>query len=237
MKHRKLQVADAGQKSRPGIRIRRGIFAVLAVTVALSSCGGDDSEESDTSSSSSSTAVTADLEAMLLTATDIEAALGGTDVWNLETIDYAEGLSGGGQLPCENTGINPMIAERLAADIGVDGGRDDGNASLVELLISGDAEILGADIEDYLVGLEACATPAPFEEFSIPEMGDQQWAGVGACPGWAADSRGYFAVVRVGSNAVQLGVCEQPVTTGEELQITNEAFTQLLQDAVDKIKM
>ena len=77
MKHRNVQAIDAGQKGRPGIRIRRGIFAVLAVTVALSSCGGDDSEESDNSSSPSSTAVAANLEAMLLTATDIDTALGG----------------------------------------------------------------------------------------------------------------------------------------------------------------
>lgn len=129
---------------------------LLAVTVVA--CGDDDEASDATTTTSTAAAATtipsaADPEAMLLTADDIEATLEGTDGWNVELIDYEEGLAGYLELPCDEVALDPMIVERLTADI-----------------------------EAYQGALDSCVTvstgpetPTTVQELDLPELGDEQW--------------------------------------------------------------
>lgn len=216
--------------------------AVLAVTAA--SCSDDDDVADTTVTTATTMGVppAAAVEAMLLTADEIEAQFGGDPGWTVEPIDYEEGLSGYLQLRCDDVVLDPTIVERLTAAAGIDGGREDGNANLAEFLLAGDAEQLSADLDAWRAADESCAaTPSTTadtsatRELAVPELGDEQFAETGTCEGWGPDSQSYSALVRIGTVAIIVGVCEGAVSEGAELLISDEEFVQLLEAAVAKV--
>jgi len=215
--------------------------SVLAVTIA--SCGDDEAGKTTATTAATMTIPpSAEAETMLLTVDDIEANVGGDPGWTVEPIDYEEGLTGYLRLPCDDVVLDPTIVERLTAEVGIDAGREDGNANLLEFLITGDAEQLSADLEAWGSADASCAaTPStsddatPTRELALPELGDQQYAEAGTCEGWGPDSQSYFALVRVGTVAILVRVCEGAVSEGAELLISDEEFVQLLEAAVAKV--
>jgi hypothetical protein len=208
--------------------------SVLAVTMV--SCGDDDAGETTATTPATMTVPSAAaVEAMLLTVDDIEANIGGDPGWTVEPIDYEEGLAGFLQLPCDDVVLDPTIVERLTADAGIDAGREDGNANLLEFLITGDAEQLSADLRAWADAEESCAatpsTSPDTRELVLPELGDEQYAEAGGtCEGWAPDSQNYVALVRIGTVAILVTVCE-----GAELLISDEEFAQLVEAAAAKV--
>jgi hypothetical protein len=216
--------------------------SVLAVTLA--SCSDDD-EVGDTTATTAATMTippTAEAETMLLTVVDIEANIGGDPGWSVEPIDYEEGLAGFLRLSCDDVVLDPTIVERLTADVAIDAGREDGNANLIEFLITGDAEQLSADLDAWLTADESCAAEqssspdtTATREVALPQLGDQQYAEAGTCEGWGPDSQSYSALVRIGTGAILVGVCEDAVTEGAELLISDEEFVQLVEAAVAKV--
>jgi hypothetical protein len=240
--------------------------AALLLAVTVVACGDDD-ETSETAATTTPTTVstttpttvipatiptTAELEAMLLTADDIEG-------WQVGEPINEEDLASSAQVPCEAFDpaeptalqpvvMNPTIAERLTADAGIQFDRtDDQYTHLIELLITGDAEQLDSDLEAFLVAMQDCvatwstapSTPSvtdeamlpEFEQLTLPELGDPQWAYRITAP--ADGVRGYSGYVRVGTVAVNLGLMESQ--TNAEPQITDEQFVQLLETAVAKV--
>ncbi len=218
------------------MRARSMLMMVLVVASIATACGDDGKKTSGTRTSTTTTVPsTAQLKAMLLTADDINVTSKGWTVKPLNT----EGLAA---QPCTQD-LSPTTAERLTAKVGIDAGREDGNATLQERLITGDPKQLDADLTAYRNSLESClnspststASPTTVRPLALPALGDQQWAFVGTPSGWAADSKGYLAYVRVGGKAVNLVVSEQPVKANAELQITEAEFVQLLKTAVGRL--
>jgi hypothetical protein len=236
--------ADHRTKKEADMRRLTHCVAVAVLAVTMASCSDDDDVADTTVTTATTMAVppAAAMEAMLLTADDIEAQFGGDPGWTVEPIDYEEGLSGYLQLRCDDVVLDPTIVERLTAETGIDAGREDGGATLVEFLITGDAEQLSADLEAWVAADESCTATqstspdtTATRELALPELGDQQYAEAGTCEGWGPDSQSYTALVRIGTVAILLGVCEGPVSEGAELLISDEEFVQLLEAAVAKV--
>lgn len=215
------------------------LVAALALAVTAAACGDDD-EKGDTTPTTTTTAVpttiptTAQLEAMLLTADDIEGWQVGEDI-------NPQDLASSSQLPCEGVTLDPAVAERLIAETGVQfvpAGEQ--YANLIELLITGDAAQLEDDLHAYREAFQSCLaatsttsdTQVGGRELSLPDLGDQQWAYAVTMGGKPV---GYSSYVRVGSVAVNLGVYE-PLFEGEtESKIGDDEFVTLLETAIAKV--
>jgi hypothetical protein len=211
----------------------RSILMVVLVASIAAGCGDSGKKTSGTTTPTTAVTTTvpstAQLQAMLLTADDINATNKG---WTVKPLNK-EGLA----VTCAE-GLDPATAARLTAKVGIDAGREDGNASLQERLITGDPQQLDADLKSCLNSPSTSMTlPTGVRALTLPHLGDQQWAFIRtpASPGWPADSKTYFAYVRVGGNAVNLVVSEQPVRANAKLQITDAEFVQLLKTAVGNL--
>lgn len=218
-------------------------LAAAALLGGIAACSNDNGSQATTSLSATSTTNAVSTAAMLLTAQELRLAVGGTDTWKVQQLTDEGASAGFTQLPCDDVTLEPALAERLTADAVLDGHRQDGNASMVEFLVTGDESQLHADLEVYRRAQDQCATGLPTgpgdppvsQSFALPQLGDERHGEVGVCKGWGIDSRSYWAYVRVKGVVVIVGACEQPVSAGKPLLISEPAFVKLLRIAVDKV--
>lgn len=229
------------------MRTWTNMMAVLGLAVAVVACG-DDGATSETAAppptttTTTTTVSTAQLDAMLLDVSDVGAH------WKADHEVTQEDLAAFTQLPCENSAINPTIAERLTADTGIQFEPTDGSYKhMIELLVTGDPGQLSHDLEILYGAYQACsATVATtsdtgaltVDELTLPELGDQRFAYVLSdleSPDSEMTWHVRLAMVRVGPIAVGLGLTEILPTPGTEPQISDEEFVQLLETAVAKV--
>ena len=227
------------------MRTWTNMMAVLGLAAAVVACGDDGTTRetaAPTPTTTATTSSTAQPEAMLLDVSDV-----GAD-WKVGHEVIPEDLSAFTQLPCEDSAIDPTIAERLTADTGIQFEPNDRSPrNMMELLVTGNPGRLGRDLEILDGAFQACSAAAAttsdtgaltVDELTLPDLGDQRFAYVLSdleSPDSAMTWHVRLATVRVGSIAVGLGLTEVLPTSDTEPQISNEVFVQLLETAVAKL--
>lgn len=225
---------------------RLAIITAVTVTLGAAACGGDDSTGSTTAAPVTALAATtvspADLDAMLLTATDV-----GEDWTEGHTIG-PEDLSSFAQLPCPDSALNPLIVDRLTAVTGVQFDPVDRSSQhVLELLVTGEPARLSTDLELLAeAALAPCAVDGStsagaggvtVEPMSIPALGDQRMAYTARASESTTGPTWYvrIAVVRVGSVALQLGLTEILATSHGDAHVSDGEFARLLETAVGEL--
>ena len=224
---------------------RLGPVALLCLVGVLGGCGDDGTTRSTTPTATSSVETTTppspeQLEPMLLDTSDA-----GTG-WQLGPAITEADLTDATQIPCPDTAINPTIATRLTPVTGVQFEPVDRSSKhLIEFVVTGQPEQLGADLQVLFDAMDACAATTPtslgtgsltVEPLGIPELGDQRAAytliGVES-----PDATWYVrnADVRVGALAVEVGLTEILQTPDDAPSISDDEFVQLVQTAVGKL--
>lgn len=207
------------------------VLTALALGVALAGCGDESAQESVPAT----TATTAPVggEARLLTADDV--GLG----WQAGHVIIPEDLASIATLPCDDTAINPTIAERLTATTGAQFDPTDGSSRhLMELLVTGEPHRLGLDLRVLEGAVLACTEPVTVGELVLPLLGDQQWAVVVSAPVSPGSSTVWHArtgVARFGDTALVLRLTEILPDAYALPRMTDAEFAALVQQAAAKV--
>jgi hypothetical protein len=222
-------------------RVGRVSVAVLVVGGALAGCGDDDAEPS-AEGDGGTTLPDADLSGLLLTPADVPGD------WQVVTEATAADFGSVADLPCEDAAVDPTIADRLTAEAGVILEPADGSLQGIrQVLVDGEAEQLGSDLDAVFGALESCLgveSTAPdgerltSEVFPVPELGDQRTAiatVVGEPPDFATTWRVHTLLVRVDDVAMQLTQFEI-VRDGDEPTVTDDEVLALFETAVERLE-
>lgn len=210
------------------MRTRIGFFGVFALAAVMVACGDDEG---------SSTATTAPTTAkvVLLTVGDVGS------VWKVSNAvndaDYADAF----QVPCADTALNPTIRTRLTPTSGVQFEPvDHGSQHLIEMIVTGEAARLDADLAIYIEALQSCtANPSAdllsYEQMMVLDMGDQSatfeataYESGSSGPVWYIRS----SIVRVGGVALTLGLSEVLDNKDLEPAISDDEYVRILEAAV-----
>ena len=226
------------------MRTRMSIIAALGLALATVSCGDDGTTTTTpTTSVTVTTMSVAELEANLLTVGDLPAG------WQLgepvNEMDFADSM----QIPCDDTAINPTIAQRLTPVAGVQFAPSDGSSMhMIELATPGEPDQLTADLNVFIEAFRACAameTPvtAPAEmvitEMTLPTLGDPQAAfAIYATEGTTESGTPVvwyvrIAVVQVGGVIVSIGLTEIVDSMDAAPTTTDEQFVDIVTAAVE----
>jgi hypothetical protein len=216
-------------------------LAAAGLAVLAAGCG-DDGTSSSTTEAPATTPVaaipsTAELEAMLLDEGDV------ADGWKLSNPVNPDDLASFAQIPCEDTALNPTIAERLVADTGVQFEPTDGSyAHILQFVLTGDPARLAADLQILHDATMSCPeattdSPVAVDELSIPELGDQRY-GLSLTASESPEATWYIrsAVVREGPVAIGLDVTEILPDPSATPTISDDEVVRLLETAVAKME-
>lgn len=224
--------------------------------VAVAACGSSDTESeatttvapmpsnlastSSTSSGPTTTVSVATLTQRLLTVGDLPSG------WQLASPINEMDLVAFANLPCDNAAINPLAVKRLTASTGIQF-EPVGAASghMIELVTTGDPTQLAKDVgmligarEEACSGADATSDGAPLTITQLPlpsTLGDQR----NAYSGHAGPESTWFgrsAVVCVGGIAVMIGLTEVRSSPTAAPTISDAAFVQLVQTAVQRLE-
>ncbi|HET6916822.1 MAG TPA: hypothetical protein VFH56_12090 [Acidimicrobiales bacterium] len=206
----------------------------MSLTAVVVACA------SGTTSKATPSTSPAQLQARLLTASDV-----GTG-WQVGPPINGEDLSSVGQsIPCSDVPMDPAVTKRPTAVTGVQfEPTDHSSKHLIELLITGDAKQLVADMQTLTGAMDFCSTKTmttmenaklTVKKLTLPKVGDQQAAYTVTD---TADSTGTFyvrnAIARVGSVAVAIGLTEIMATPQSTPEINNDTFATILKTGVNK---
>jgi hypothetical protein len=210
------------------MRTRIGFIGAFALAAATVACGDDNGTSTGTTAPTTATVV-------LLTVGDVGS------VWKLSNAvndaDYADAF----QMPCADTALNPTIKARLTPTSGVQFEPvDHGYQHLIEMVVTGEAARLDADLAIYIEALQACsANPSAdllsYDQMMVLDMGDQSatfeataYESGSTGPVWYTRT----SIVRVGGVAITLGLSE--VLDNKDLApaINDDEYVRILEAAV-----
>lgn len=223
--------------------MRKTSLSALALTIplvfAVGGCGGDDDTSPTTSAeSTTTTAETGMLEDLLMTLADIGAN------WRLGNTVGGADFDDANQIPCDDTGLNPTIRERLRPIIGRQFEPDDGSyRHLMTTITLGDPGRLGLDVGFLIDAIRACPAVATFEgssvsieQMEIPDLGEQRAAfKITAAtdePVWLVRT----AVVRVDRHYLSVSLTEILDTSQTEPTVTDAQFVDIVEKAVRRLE-
>ncbi len=236
---------------------RRSAAVALCVTGlglagALSACGSKTASTTTqppttlattTVAATTTTLSAAELTSRLLTSADIGG--GWTPAQDITAAD----LGGLGESPCENVAINPTIAARLVASVGVILKPDDGTPrGIKETVVIGEPDRLARDLDavfgaatDNCIGKDLTTKDGEkvrMQTFVLPDVGDQRSAisvTVGEPPDFRSTWKGHQAIIRLGSIAVAITEFEVVGSPDQAPRMSDAQFVQLVQQAAAKL--
>ena len=209
----------------------RVTILVVAVCAAIAGCGDD--------GASTATVRTAEqLQARLLTAAD--AGAGWQQAGPVGDADFDDA----GQIPCENSALDPTVRQRLRPVTGVQfEPADRSSKHLIEFAVSAAPDRLKTDLEALFGAMDSC-TSAPASgsggvqvaKLDVPKAGDQR-AGYRMVASVSADSAWHvrMATVRVGASAITVGLTEVVASPTAAPTISDADFGRLVQTAAKKL--
>lgn len=209
---------------------RRWSALVSALVVATTACGGSTTESTTTTSSLP--------QSRLLTLSDVGQR------WKNGPAVTDEVFADATQVPCKGITLDADTAARLRPSEGVQFEPVDSKYLFMsELVTTGDATQLAADIDEYLAVERKCAnTPdnglLTFEEIKFPTLGDQQSVWVLSAYDTGSDTAVWHirsAIVRVGGTMVNVNLTEVLETPTQALQVSNSEFARIVKAAVSRL--
>lgn len=226
------------------MRTRIGLVASSGLALLLVACGSGTNNQTNPSTNipSTSTMSTAQIQARLLAVADVGAG------WQIGQAITPEDLSSlATSVPCPGPTVSPAVAQRLAAVAGVQfEPTDQSYKHLIELVLNGESKQLDSDLQALFDAMDSCSalastatgTKLTVQKLAVPKLGDQQAAYVMTdveSPDSTATWYIRNAVVRVGSDAIAVGLAEILATPQDKPQISDETFGKILDSAVGKL--